>query len=311
MTPFDVLLLFCLPERSALVEDKSEALETNYREGNRPGKKINQISSKKHRLIKDIRRLERRSYRDRDRLFVIEGVNSLSEAIYSGYELKTALFIPERKEEVLSILDVSSTCPELFEVTHDLMDWISDVVKSQGVLGVLSHIDLPLEKALEESLSMLIIADRVSDPGNLGALIRVADAAGADCFIAGEGSCDIYNRKVVRSSAGSLFHLPICRNVDLSISLDVIKSKGFAIFGLDPRGSKNYLDADMTMPFAVIVGNEASGILSRHRQAVDELLFIEMPGKAESLNVACSVSIVVFEALRQRRGVLVRNNEGN
>ncbi len=300
-----------MPRKKTLFKDKPEAVETDYIEAKRSGKRISQISSRKHRLIKDIKRLERRSYRDRDRLFVIEGFNSLSEAVSFGFELKAVLFVSEKREEVLSILDFSSNFPELFEVTQDLMDWISDVVNSQGVLAVLNYIDVPLDKALERSSSMVVVADGVNDPGNLGAIIRVADASGADSFIAGEGSCDIYNRKVVRSSAGSLFHFPVSRNVDLSIALGDIKSRGFTVFGLDPNGVKNYLDADMTMPFAVIVGNEAHGISSRCKQEVDELLFIEMPGKAESLNVACSASIVLFEALRQRRGILERNNERN
>jgi len=283
-------------------------VETDYTEGKHSGIKVNQISSRKNTLIKDIRRLERRSYRDRDRLFVVEGFNALSEAVSFGLDIKTLVFVPERREEVFVLLSGSAIRAELFEVSRDLMDCISDVDNSQGVLGVMSYLDYPPEQVLERSSSMVLIADRVSDPGNLGALIRVADASGADSFIASEGSCDIYNRKVVRSTAGSIFHLPVVRNADLSRVLDVARSQGFKVYGLDPRGGKNYLDADLTKPFAIVVGNEAFGITPELRGKLDEILSIEMPGKTESLNVACSASVVLFEAIRQRRGVFAGKN---
>jgi TrmH family RNA methyltransferase len=111
---------------------------------------------------------------------------------------------------------------------------------------------------------------------------------------------DLYNPKVVRSAAGSHFHVPMARDVDVARLSADLQGKG-SILGLDPGGDRSYLDEDFSRPVALVVGNEAFGIPDEDRSYLDGTVYIDMPGKAESLNVASAAAVVLFEALRQRR----------
>ena len=130
--------------------------------------------------------------------------------------------------------------------------------------------------------------------------MRITDAAGADGFVMTPGCVDMYNPKVVRSAAGAHFHFPCIRNMETGEIRRALDKEGVKMLGLDPRGETSYLEADMTGPCAVVVGNEAFGITEEDRGLLDGSLHIEMPGRAESINVASAAAVVIFEALRQR-----------
>jgi TrmH family RNA methyltransferase len=181
------------------------------------------------------------------------------------------------------------------------MGLVSDVVTHQGIVGVLEQVDESYEEFMPgDDASLLLIADQVRDPGNLGALMRIADAAGADGFMLTSGSVDLYNPKVVRSAAGSHFHLPVVRGVDLQVFAGDAHEKGMRLWGLDPHSGKSYLEVDYSEPTALIVGNESFGLEEEGRRLVDGTVQIQMSGEAESLNVASAAAVVLFEALRQR-----------
>lgn len=247
-----------------------------------------------------MRRLRRRTYRDKEGLFLVEGVNLLTEAAGSGGKLKELLYVDSRVEEVgLLRSEVGASVPA-YDIGEDLLRWVSDVETSQGILGVFEKVDIGYEELAGSGISLLLCADQVRDPGNMGALIRIADAAGADGFAATAGCVDLYNPKVVRSAAGSHFHLPLVKGVDVEALSRDLRSKGVRMLGLDPRGDKNYLDVDFRKPTALVVGNEAFGMKEEHGKRLDGMVYIEMPGRAESLNVASAAAVVLFEALRQR-----------
>ena len=188
------------------------------------------------------------------------------------------------------------------QLSQPLMEWISDAVTAQGIVGVFEQIDVPYEDLRPSEASLLLVADQVRDPGNLGSLLRIADAAAVDGFLMTEGCVDSYNPKVVRSAAGAHFHVRISRGVGLE-RLRRDTEGVFSIMGLDPRGDVDYLDAVMTGPVALVVGNEAFGIVEEDMAHLDCTLSIRMPGRAESLNVASAAAVVLFEALRQRDAV--------
>jgi TrmH family RNA methyltransferase len=259
------------------------------------------ITSKNHFAIKRARRLRRRTYRDREGLFLIEGRNLLSEAVGSKAVLRELLYVDSRTDEARLIAGETPGQITSYKISESLMDVVSDVVSNQGIVGVLEQVDEGYEEFVSRNdLSLLLVADKVRDPGNLGALMRIADAAGADGFVLTSGSVDLYNPKVVRSAAGSHFHLPLVRGVDLEAFATDVRGRGMHLWGLDPHGGKSYLEVDYREPITFIVGNEAFGLDDEDRRLVDGTVQIRMSGKSESLNVASAAAVVLFEALRQR-----------
>jgi TrmH family RNA methyltransferase len=261
---------------------------------------LSPITSRNHEVVKRFRKLSRRTYRDRFDLFLVEGLNLITEGLDSGTKLKELAYVDSRAEEAGYIRRRLDEPVQMHEVSQPLMDWISDVVTSQGIVGIMEQVTADYDELIKGEVSLLLVADQVRDPGNLGALLRIADAAALDGFVMTAGSVDLYNPKVVRSAAGSHFHVPMARDVDVARLSADLQGKG-SILGLDPGGDRSYLDEDFSRPVALVVGNEAFGIPDEDRSYLDGTVYIDMPGKAESLNVASAAAVVLFEALRQRR----------
>ncbi len=257
------------------------------------------ITSRNHDVAKRLRKLGRRTYRDRSKMFLVEGLNLLQEAIDSGARLSEVAFVDSRAEEAAFLRSRFAEPVPAHEISEDLMAWVSDVVTAQGIVGVIDQVDTPYEDLPLAEATLLLVADQVRDPGNLGSLLRIADAAGVDGFLMTEGCADPYNPKVVRSAAGSHFHVRMCAGVEVSRLAGDTRGR-MGLLGLEPRGDRDYLDVDMTAPVALVVGNEAFGIVEEDRGLLDSTVCIKMSGMAESLNVASAAAVVLFEAIRQR-----------
>ena len=176
---------------------------------------------------------------------------------------------------------------------------ISDSVTPQGVIAVAGS---PLQElgAIQARSGLAVILAAVSDPGNVGTLVRSAAAAGADGVILTEGSSDVLNPKTARASASALFSVPLVADVSLEAAVEHVRSLGFVIIGTDARADKTIYDTDLTQPIALVLGNESWGLSDGDVGVVDHAMSIPMPGVVESLNVGVAGSIVIFEALRQR-----------
>ncbi len=148
---------------------------------------------------------------------------------------------------------------------------------------------------------MLLVLDRVADPGNLGTMLRTADAAGIGGAVLLKGCADVYAPKTVRSSMGSLFHLPIMAGADETDLLDGLRRAGYRILVTCLEGAEDLYQADLGGRLAFVMGNEANGVSARLLAAADKRVYIPMQGRAESLNVAMAAGIVMFEALRRQR----------
>ncbi|MBK5091943.1 MAG: RNA methyltransferase [Actinobacteria bacterium] len=259
------------------------------------------ITNKNHYAVKRARRFRKRAYRDREGLFLVEGLNLLSEAVRSKAVLRELLYVDSRTDEARLIAGQVSEPIPTYKISEGLMGLVSDVVTNQGIVGVLEQVDEGYEEFMPGGdASLLLVADQVRDPGNLGALMRIADAAGAEGFMLTTGSVDLYNPKVVRSAAGSHFHLPLVRGVDLQVFAGDVRKRGMRLWGLDPHSGRSYLEVDYREPTALIVGNESFGLEEEGRRLIDGTVQIQMSGEAESLNVASAAAVVIFEALRQR-----------
>lgn len=265
------------------------------------------ITSKNHDLIRELRKLERKSFRDESGLFVVEGPTLIREAVKAGAVPVRLLFIEERAGEAEAIISLSTGKVQSNIVSRDLLEHLSGVVTSQGILGVFEHHRYGLEMLEGRESTLVVIADQVRDPGNLGSVFRLADATGADALFLTPGCTDPYNPKVVRSAAGAHFHIRYFRNHRIDDLLETALD-GMQVLGLEADGEVDYLDLDYSVPTALVIGNEAHGISEENRDSLDATISIRMPGNSESLNVASAASVVLFEILRQRRPVKSREN---
>jgi len=169
---------------------------------------------------------------------------------------------------------------------------LSDSVTPAGVVAVCRFLDAPLSSALGGRL-VAICAD-VRDPGNAGTVIRGADAAGADAVLVSSASVDVHSPKVVRSTAGSLFHLPVVTGLDVTATLERLRATGIRTYAADGAGTTLLPDADLSGPHCWVMGNEAWGLDQEVRDACDDVVRVPIHGRAESLNLAMAATVCLY-----------------
>jgi RNA methyltransferase, TrmH family len=187
----------------------------------------------------------------------------------------------------------------IFELADGVIERVADTVTPQPVLAVVGFAPAVLEDLA--GASMVMVCVDVRDPGNAGTVIRTADASGVDGVICCDGTVDPTNPKTVRSSAGSVFHMPIVMGGDAVAVVEELRSYGFSTVGSVVRGGQDHTTFDWCRRVAVLLGNEASGLSDDMVADLDDSVSIAMEGRAESLNVSVSAAVLCFEALRQRR----------
>lgn len=225
----------------------------------------------------------RRSARLDEGLLVVEGAMLLREAASAGWRVVAQVLAPEGEA-------LPSIGEDLWFLAPDVLEKISDTTTPQPVLGLVERRVMDLKQVAVSG--WVLVLDRIADPGNAGTLIRSAEAAGAGAVFITKGSVDWSSPKTVRSSAGAVFNVPIVEVSDL----DAVKSRGWKLVGTsshEKKGAKNYKDADMTGPVALVLGNEAHGLDTQ--VAFDQWVFIPHLGRAESLNVAMAGTLLAFE----------------
>lgn len=246
------------------------------------------------------RLLRRRTLREAERKFVIEGGRGILSALSSKTEIEAVYF--EQTDDAL-VGKVVSAASELgyrtYEVVKGTMERVADTVAPQSVMAVASFVDQGLDQL--PLGSFVVVMAGVRDPGNAGTIIRSALASGASALIMCHHSVDLYNPKTVRSSAGALFNVPIAIVDSFSEVCDFLHSNNYQLIGTSSHSSASCWDSDLSGRIAIVVGNEASGLESGWTEMMDALVKIPIDERAESLNVAVAASIVMFEASRQRR----------
>lgn len=251
----------------------------------------------KNSRVQELRRLlGRRSSRYDEGLFVVEGPVLVAEAVRAGWRVE-AQFVPEGSDAAVA------GGGSVYELRPGVLERVASTPAPQPPIAIVSMPDVGdvHERLLEASF--VVALDRVSDPGNLGTILRSAEAAGADLVVLTPGGVDPYNSKVVRSSAGALFNLPV-----IVAELDELRTAGLRLIGSsshdsDGRTVHPHTDIDLTGRVAVVMGNEAAGLPDEWDDAngpVAEWVTIPHKGRSESLNVAMATTVIVFEAARQR-----------
>jgi TrmH family RNA methyltransferase len=255
--------------------------------------------------VRSVRALSRRSVREREALFLAEGPQAVGEVVAFRSEAVKDLYVDaEAGTRHTGVLEAARAGGvSVREVSHEVLAAMCDTKVPQGIVAVCRPINVALDTVLDRHPKLLLILTNVRDPGNAGTAIRGADAAGADAVLVSDSSVDVYNPKVVRSTAGSLFHLPIVIDVPVPVLLDRVGGAGLALMAADGTGESRLADVDLAGPHAWVMGNEAWGLESDVRVACDSVVRVPIYGRAESLNLAMAATICLYaSAAVQRAG---------
>ncbi len=221
---------------------------------------------------------------------MIEGTKNVREALRYGAHLDHIL-IDEEQPDLLEEFGEDSDRAVL--VRDNIFKGLTDEKTPQGIMAVARFYSHSMDEILQEGDRFLIL-DRIQDPGNMGTLIRSADAFGADGILISSDSCDVYSPKVVRAAMGSTFHVPFAC-ADTGRIMEALKEAGVFIIGTSPHADVGIGDMEIKRPVAVILGNESGGIDDEIIAGCDDIVKIDMKGRAESLNAAVAGSILMYE----------------
>jgi TrmH family RNA methyltransferase len=277
---------------------------------------VEKITSRHNPLIKRFRRV--RSGSERPRIF-IEGSRLIEDSLGADAHFESVAFTAEFEatERGAALVEQLQRVPcRGALVSKQVMESIADTKTPQGVAAIVTRPYFELDDLFARSPDLLVIADELQDPGNLGTIIRTAEAAGADGLITTRYTVDAFNEKAIRASMGSALRLPLvtgaalkdvvsrCRANKLKIigSVPEMSSEELALVG-KPRHDQAaiYTDIDMTVPMAILVGREAAGISEGAAMEADHFAHVPMAERVESLNVATAAAVLLYEAARQRR----------
>lgn len=266
---------------------------------------IELISSPQNKLIKMIASLKQKKYRDELGLFPAEGVRLAEEAVHSGWEIALCLCTDEamqqpRVEAIVQKLKISGS--RVLQTTTAIFAKASDTEQPQGIIVIARKKLWKLEDMFAgKEKPLLLILNRLQDPGNVGAAIRTADAAGCTGVVLTKGCADLYAGKTVRATMGSLFHLPVIDSITDERITECMRDNGILMLATSLEASAVYTVFDYDRPVAVVFGNEGAGVGPELLNNAAASIHIPIYGQAESLNVSASVAVILYEAVRQRR----------
>ncbi len=254
--------------------------------------------------MKHAKRLATRAFRESAGEFLAEGPQAVREALaLDGVtrEVFATATATEQHAELRSAADDRAISWHV--VTDDVIEAIADTVQPQGVVARCATIDQTVDELLDAAVTFVVVCADIRDPGNAGAVIRAADAAGADGVIFAGDSVDPYNPKSVRATVGSLFHLPIVIDKDLTGVVRKLQGAGLQILAADGQGSTGLYDdaLDLSAPTAWLLGNEAWGLPAEVREAADVVVAVPIYGRAESLNLATAAAVCLYATAQARR----------
>jgi len=250
--------------------------------------------------VKEARKLSRRSVRAERRLFLAEGWKSVAEAAAVDDCLVEVFATDEAADahtELLGALDVP-----VRRVEDRAAQALSGAVSAQGLVAVCKFVDVPVSAALGSGSGTVVICADVRDPGNLGTIIRTADAAGAHAVVVAGNSVDLYNDKTVRATVGSLFHVRVAVSADPLEALQAARGAGYRVLAADGAGEVDLFAAGSLLetPVAWLFGNEAWGLPTDLAAAADARVSIPIYGRAESLNLSTAAAVCLYATARRR-----------
>ncbi|MEG0156086.1 MAG: RNA methyltransferase [Anaerovoracaceae bacterium] len=253
------------------------------------------ISSIDNKIFKETKELLQKKYRGRSGLYLVEGEKLVGEAV--RYNRAKRVILREDYEKKTGVHGVESVF-----MTGKLFSKVAQTETSQGIIAVVSKEELGREAFVEkirEDEGNVIVLDGLQDPGNIGTIIRTADAAGYKGAVFIKGTVDVYSPKVVRSAAGSLLRLPLFHAESVKDAVDLLKGADKQIVGTSLRSAVYYHQADLTQNCAVVIGNEGNGMSEEFLAETDFNIKIPMEGEIESLNAAVAAGILMYQSVKK------------
>lgn len=257
------------------------------------------ITSVQNGMIKDIVALKSAKGRKKQQRFFVEGIKTLEE-LDDSWQVPYVLQSEDNEDELSREFKEAHSEYQHTMVSAQVFKHISDTVTPQGILAVVEQKQYSYMDLVEEENPFFILLEKVQDPGNIGTIIRTADAAGATGVLISEDSADIYNPKIVRATMGSLFHLPVVQKVKLEQVIETLKDKGIGVYAAHLKGSEYPYAMDFSKGTALLIGNEGKGLTEDMANLASHYVKLPMLGQAESLNAAVAASILSYEVVRQR-----------
>jgi TrmH family RNA methyltransferase len=259
--------------------------------------------------IKQVRKLTRRSARAKAGRFLAEGPQAVREALtFAGRSIQVhAVFVsPSAAVRHADLVDLAAEADVPVQRADDAaLASLSETVNPQGIVAVCDTLAVPLDTAIKPGAQLVVVLAEVRDPGNVGTVIRSADAAGADGLVLTSGSVDPFGGKAVRASAGSVFHLPIATDADIATTVLHARRHGLTVLATDGSGETDLDDAAdsglLARPTAWLFGNEARGMPAATRDLADKIVRVPIHGRAESLNLASAAVVCLYASARAQR----------
>ncbi len=270
---------------------------------------MNEITSKDNKIFKSFEQLLQRKYRDRSGEYLIEGENLVAEAIRNGAEIRTIFVRADRAEDYAELVasamaDAGSAAgqthrPSAFSLAEALFDRLSQTETSQGIIASVRKQTYAKEDFIGDARGNFLVLDRLQDPGNIGTIIRTADAAGYKLVIAMKGTADIFSSKTVRAATGSLFRMPVVFMDSNQELVEFTRAAGKKLVATCFDTDRYYYDEDLTDNIALVIGNEGNGICQEIIESSDLKIKIPMHGNIESLNASVAAGILMYESVRK------------
>ncbi|NLN48320.1 MAG: RNA methyltransferase [Clostridiales bacterium] len=259
------------------------------------------IQSNKNKYFKHVKSLLVKKYRDLTNQYLIEGTKIIKEAMSYNAKIHMLLFSSEQSDnkeisDIVEMMDYNKV--SVYQVDKSIFKEISDTDTPQGIIGVLEKPLYEVKDIYDKDFLREIVLDEVSDPGNLGTIIRTADACNYDLVLLSKGCVDLYNGKSLRATMGSLFHLPILVNANVKQIINELKNRSIAVYGANAHKGDALYDIRFDNRTAIVIGNESTGLSNDSLESIESMIRIPMPGKAESLNASVAASIIMYESIR-------------
>lgn len=257
------------------------------------------ITSKDNELIKHIRKLKDKKYRDESNEYVVEGVKLVEEAVKENAKIKQIIVCEDttRTYEIPTHIMLEIARYECISVSNKIFNIITQVTNPQGIMAIIEK--NAQDAQIDYSQDIIVVLDDVQDPGNLGTILRTVDSIGLNQIIVSKGTADAFNSKVVRSTMGAIFRIKIIEVENLAQEIKEMRKHHFKLMVTSLQTKNSIYDIDFNKKI-IVIGNEANGVSKEIQDMADEKAKIPMLGRTESLNASVAAGVVMYEYVRQK-----------
>lgn len=257
------------------------------------------ITSKDNELIKHIRKLKDKKYRDESNEYVVEGVKLVEEAVKENAKIKQIIVCEDttRTYEIPTHIMLEIARYECISVSDKIFNIITQVTNPQGIMAIIEK--NAQDAQIDYSQDIIVVLDDVQDPGNLGTILRTVDSIGLNQIIVSKGTADAFNSKVVRSTMGAIFRIKIIEVENLVQEIKEMRKHHFKLMVTSLQTKNSIYDIDFNKKI-IVIGNEANGVSKEIQDMADEKAKIPMLGRTESLNASVAAGVVMYEYVRQK-----------